>query len=223
MFQVYKLTNKVNGKIYIGKSKDYLKRFKIHIKIAKGGKEKYPRKYQAIHAAIKKYGKINFILELLYEVNSEKESFDLEREIITFNKVNKIPSYNLSDGGEGNSGWKHSVVSKQKMSDVRRGKSHSEDHCKSLSEAQKGEKSFMYGTHLPIKWKESIGKLTYNDVNKIRKLISEKVKYKEISKNFNISQSTISMIKHNKIWNNYDLDSVSLISKSEINSEGNSL
>jgi DNA invertase Pin-like site-specific DNA recombinase len=133
----------------------------------------------------------------------------------------------LSDGGEGNSGWKHPKESKQKMSYSRSGKSHSENHRKSLSEAQMGKKSFMYGTHLSIKWKGSIGKLSINDVNQIRKLISEKVKYKEISKKFNISQSTISMIKHNKIWNNHDLDSVSLISKSEasdnFNSESNNL
>jgi predicted GIY-YIG superfamily endonuclease len=42
---IYKITNLINGKIYIGKSKDYLKRFRTHIKIAKGGKENYPRKY----------------------------------------------------------------------------------------------------------------------------------------------------------------------------------
>jgi hypothetical protein len=81
-------------------------------------------------------------IEFLNYFPKYDKKMDLEKEIIIFNKINEIPSYNLSDGGEGNSGWKHSKESRQKMSYSRSGKSHSENHRKSLSEAQMGKKKF---------------------------------------------------------------------------------
>ena len=39
MFYVYRITNKLNNKVYLGKAKDVVKRFHVHMKVAKGGKE----------------------------------------------------------------------------------------------------------------------------------------------------------------------------------------
>ena len=200
MFYVYKITNKLNGKIYIGRSKDALKRFRIHIKIAKGGKEKYPRKFYVIHAAIAKYGVENFTFEILHEFTTEQESINVEQEKIIFILNNKIPTYNVNQGDTRLSGWHQTDEARAKMSKIRKGKKHSEEHRKALSEAQKGAKSFMFGTHLPISWKEKKGKLTEKDVKEIKKLISEKVKSRLIAEKYNISEATISMIKHHKIW-----------------------
>jgi group I intron endonuclease len=200
MFYVYRITNKVNGKIYIGKAKDALKRFRIHIKIAKGGKEKYPRKFQAIHAAIAKYGIENFTLEIMHEVQTEQESFDLEViEIASIRKAS-LPCYNLSDGGEGNSGWHHTKETRQKMSKAGKGKKHSEEHRKAQSEAVKGKKSFMFGTHLSTQWKESIGKLTATQVLEIKNLIANGIRARKIASIYKVSEANISMIKHGKIW-----------------------
>lgn len=200
MFYVYRITNKLNNKVYIGKAKDALKRFRVHLKIAKGGKKIYPRKFQAIHAAIAKYGIDNFTFEIMHEVQTEQESFDLETKIILEIKSNNLPNYNLSDGGEGNSGWHHTNEARLKMSEARKGKVFSREHKLALSEAQRGEKSFMFGTHLTTGWKESIGKLNATQVSEIRKLLSEKMKARTIAQTYGVSESLISMIKHQKIW-----------------------
>jgi group I intron endonuclease len=190
--------NKLNEKIYIGKSKDALKRYRIHLKIAKGGKEKYPRKFQAIHAAISKYGIENFTFEILHETKTEIQSFDLEVKEISLIPFNK--KYNLSDGGEGNSGWKHTDVSKSKMSKSRKGKTFTEEHKEALSKAQSGNLHSQFGKHQTIKWKEAKSKLTAEQVKEIKSLLTLKIKQKEIAKKYNVSVPTVSMIKHGKIW-----------------------
>lgn len=199
MFYVYCITNKLNKKVYIGKSKDALKRFRIHLKIVKGGKEKYPRKYHAIHAAITKYGIENFTFEILHEINTETKAFDLEMKEISFIDLDK--RYNLSNGGEGNSGWKHTEKSKKKMSKARKGKKFTTEHRAALSAAQLGELHSQYGKHQSITWKENKSKLTASQVKEIKKMLIEKQQSsRKISKMFNVSEATISMIKSGKIW-----------------------
>jgi len=200
MFHVYKITNKLNGKVYIGKSKDAIKRFRTHIKIAKGGKEKYPRKFFPINAAIAKYGVENFSFEIIIELQTEDEAYQEEEKLIVLNKQNNIPSYNIANGGRSNSGWAHTDETKLRMSKASKGKIHSIEHRRAQSEAVGGDKSFMFGTHLPIFWKERIGKLTAEQVKEIKKSLLEGESGRSISKRYCVSEATISMIKRNKIW-----------------------
>jgi group I intron endonuclease len=200
LFYVYKITNKISGKVYVGKAKDALKRFRIHLKIAKGGKEKYPRKFHAIHAAIVKYGIENFSFEISREVETEQEAFTLEKEIILHLKSNNLPTYNLSDGGEGNSGWQHTEEAKRKMSKSRKGKTFSEEHKQALSAAQSGELHSQYGKHQTIEWKENKSKLTAKQVKEIKNLLAEGIRQYDIAKSYRVSEALISLIKHGKIW-----------------------
>ncbi len=89
---IYKITNKLNGKIYIGQSVNPYRRFAAHCSRAKTGEDNYP-----IHSAIKKYGKENFELEIL----EWTEDYN-EREKMLIKEYNsKVPNgYNLTDGGE---------------------------------------------------------------------------------------------------------------------------
>ena len=57
MHVIYKITNKINNKIYIGQSINYEKRIKEHIYARKNEKKHLN---QIIDIAIKKYGKENF-------------------------------------------------------------------------------------------------------------------------------------------------------------------
>lgn len=86
---IYKITNKVNGKSYIGQTRNTVEfRWRQHYK-AKDNKY--------FHRAIVKYGKENFEVETLEECNVE----DLNsREIYYISKYNTFENgYNLTKGG----------------------------------------------------------------------------------------------------------------------------
>lgn len=67
----------------------------------------------------------------------EKEAFCLEIERIAFWR-DKVDLANLTNGGEGPSGARHSAETKKKMSESRKGKKHSGDWNINISESHKG-------------------------------------------------------------------------------------
>lgn len=70
MIGIYKITNKINKKCYIGQSIDIEKRWKAHItRSAKHNTEKYSEK---IYQAIRKYGISNFIFEVIEECSIDE-------------------------------------------------------------------------------------------------------------------------------------------------------
>ena len=87
---IYKITNEVNGKIYIGKTtKTIEERFQKHLYTTNGGSKTY------LHRAIRKYGADNFSLKTLEVVKGDID----EREIHWISNLN--PDYNMTTGGEG--------------------------------------------------------------------------------------------------------------------------
>lgn len=92
---IYKITNKANGKLYIGQTiQDVKERFYQHCAV-KCSKE---ISNMAIHKAIKKYGKSNFTLEVIEEIDST-ELNDRERYWIKFyDSFNN--GYNSTVGGQ---------------------------------------------------------------------------------------------------------------------------
>lgn len=89
---IYKITNTVNGKLYIGQSKRSIeKRFKRHLSDANNGvlNTHFAR-------AIRKYGSDNFTIELIDTANSQAELNEKERYWIQYyNTVNN--GYNETD------------------------------------------------------------------------------------------------------------------------------
>lgn len=85
---VYKITNLVNNKIYIGQTVNLNRRWSEH-----KSKSKSP-----VSRAIKKYGENNFTIEVLYfgDNFNEEES----RYIKEYQSQNKEIGYNIADGGE---------------------------------------------------------------------------------------------------------------------------
>jgi group I intron endonuclease len=119
-FYVYKITNTINGKIYIGKATNINKRWNKHKATARA---KRPKDYSYIHKAMNKYGFDNFIIEILSEYNSEAEALTAETDYIKqYGSRDRNVGYNLTNGGEGISGFKFSKESKKQMSENRRGK-----------------------------------------------------------------------------------------------------
>jgi len=138
IYWLYCIENKANGKKYIGKTNNVKIRFKSHLAIAAGGKEKYPKHFQYIHAAINKYGKENFWFGCIDFCFSEEDALVQEIFWIQFHKTrNYARGYNLTDGGEGISGYKHTQKTRNALSEYAKlkigklnsfyGKKHSSD------------------------------------------------------------------------------------------------
>ena len=93
---IYKVTNKINGKIYIGQTIRTLEQRKWqHLNAAKGGCKTH------FYNAIRKYGEDNFIFEVIDEASTLVELNELERYYIKkFDCINN--GYNMVDGGNNN-------------------------------------------------------------------------------------------------------------------------
>ena len=107
--QIYKITNLINNKIYVGKTKfNVSKRFDQHIK---GSKNTKSRHY--ICRTINKYGKQNFIIEEIEHCDSPLELNEREKYWIkTLNSMSPN-GYNLSPGGDGPISFRSSLKGKK--------------------------------------------------------------------------------------------------------------
>jgi group I intron endonuclease len=101
---IYLVTNKVNGKVYIGKStRPVSYRWQRHQKDALTGRNYF-------HAAIRKYGIDAFDIAVLGVANTRKQLIELEKRYIAqYESDNRTKGYNLTKGGDGGcaSGNKH--------------------------------------------------------------------------------------------------------------------
>lgn len=116
---IYKITNLVNGKFYIGKTTRSIDvRFGEHCKRAS---TKMP-----ITMAIEKYGKQNFIVEQIDVADSFQDLNQKEKYYIS----TMSPAYNVSSGGDGGAlflGHKHTEHTKQLIAEKRTGKQDSQE------------------------------------------------------------------------------------------------
>lgn len=103
---LYIVTNLINGKQYVGISRETLAhRKRRHANDATHGKK------TRLHCAIRKYGLENLQFEQIAEFATFKEACAAERAKIAEIK----PAYNVTAGGEGSIGFKHSPESLEKM------------------------------------------------------------------------------------------------------------
>jgi group I intron endonuclease len=128
---IYKITNKINQKVYIGQTIYPLwKRWSGHCSPQS--------KCTYISHAIQKYGKENFTVEEVDKASSRKELNEKEEYWINFyDSRNQEKGYNLLGGGNART---HSDISKKKMSESRKGKKLTEEHKKNIGTAGKGKK-----------------------------------------------------------------------------------
>ena len=122
---IYKVTNLINGKIYVGQTANSLeKRWKDHCRTG-----------YLLNKAIKKYGKENFTIEQIDMASSKEECDEKEKNYIKELKSHTLEhGYNLELGGNGPG--KHSEVTLKKM-----------------SESQLGEKNHMFGKRFSNEFK----------------------------------------------------------------------
>jgi group I intron endonuclease len=127
---VYKIINIINNKIYIGYTKNSLKkRFRGHIKKSKTNSNR------KLSNAIIKYGPENFKITKISESSSKQEALELEIKYIkNFNSFEK--GYNMTEGGEGGSTTLNRTLSEEhklKISKALKGLPKTEEHKKQLS------------------------------------------------------------------------------------------
>jgi len=129
MGSIYKITNTVNGKSYIGQTRHDAVKTRIRDHLTGRGNV-------IIKNAVEKYGHDAFTFEILHDGIIPEFLDDLEREAI--GKFNTVAphGYNLTDGGEGGSP--------------------SEETRRKQSEAQKGEKNHAYGKNLSKEHRQKI-------------------------------------------------------------------
>lgn len=130
---IYKAENKINGMVYIGKTIRTLKYRKYrHLSDSSSNSNTY------FHKAIRKYGKENFEWSILVETDSESKLNALEKfYIMIYRKM--LGVYNLTEGGEGMSGYTQAEESRKKVSDSKKGKPRDEETKKKISDSHKGK------------------------------------------------------------------------------------
>ena len=89
-YTIYKTTNIINGKFYIGKHQ------------TKDLNDGYVGSGKLLKRAIEKYGKDNFHTEILHICESEQQMNTLEKILVV---PDKETNYNLCDGGKGGFGY----------------------------------------------------------------------------------------------------------------------
>lgn len=146
---VYKVTNKINGKVYIGQTVQSLnRRITTHISHALCERDNF-----YFHKAIVKYGKENFGWEIIAKCYSREELNKTEiRMIEKYGAVKK--GYNFNIGGNSNAGFSRTERDKQETSERMRGKRNpmygkhpSRKTRRKMSESHSGKKHYSYGKY----------------------------------------------------------------------------
>ncbi len=161
---VYEITNIVNGKIYVGASKDGLSRWKEHQRISNRTNLSTDDYF---HNSMKKHGISSFKFEIFKEFETDEEAFAAEVTRITELKNLNKQLYNIHPGGNGC----YTLTEKQRLSRSERLKGHvvSEEVKKKISETLKNRS-------LTDEHKENIGKSLSEPMCKQRRSNSMKGK-----------------------------------------------
>ena len=159
MYYIYRITNKVNGKTYIGQHK-YRKL-----------NDNYMGSGKRLWEAYRKYGIENFEKQILvFNILKREHAYLLEKTFIAAEreKVGIRNCYNIADGGNGGYTGLVSEETRQKLSKALKGKHRSEETKRKISESKKGQPGTWKDKHLPEETRKKI-----SEANKGREFSEE--------------------------------------------------
>lgn len=136
IYSIYKVTNLINDKVYIGFTKNLKSRIKAHKKSTTK-----PEIYKSsFHRAIRKYGWDNFIWEVLYQSYEKEHTLDIMEPYFIKEHDSFNNGYNMTTGGDGRPGLEHNEETKYLIGSRTRGKKLPEEHKNKISKSHIGIK-----------------------------------------------------------------------------------
>ena len=141
VMDIYCIRNKINGKVYVCKwcGADARTRWQKHC--TKLTRQTHDNMH--LQRAWNKYGKYSWEFDILETTNDKIKLSELEQKwIAILSATDRDRGYNMTDGGDGTPGYRHTEYSKQLMRDARLGKTYvMPDYQKSaISEGLRGKK-----------------------------------------------------------------------------------
>lgn len=199
IFKIYKLLHPLSNKIYIGKTYDIKKRFSHHL-----SEKRINKRTSWIKSLKKKYNDIPFIEIIQDNIVGEDWANSYEKCWIEYYRKNygRELILNMTDGGDGQTGFKFTKEQKIKMSISHKGHKPINGFKKGqrpniATEFKKGQiplNSFSKG-HKPKN-----RRFSEMDILNIYKLYSEGFSFRKLSKQFKIDHSCISDIINKKSY-----------------------
>lgn len=198
---IYKITNKINKKVYIGQSVNIHKRKLGHFNKLKHNR--HHNKY--LQNSFAKYGIENFDFEILcYCLESELD--DKEKEYIAFyESTNRNKGYNLMYGGQGGRKFSTEVIEMFRKNRI--GKKLTKEHCANISKGRKGIKlsneAIEKIRETKKRNKSHCGEKNHNSnisnkiAEKIIKDLLKNISIKDISKKYEVNCALIYNIMYN--------------------------
>lgn len=135
-YTVYLRTNKINGKQYVGQTKNFTEREKQWNVLTTRYANKLLTKDRQY------YGLENFTVSVLAEVETREEAWELEQSFIRELNTKFPNGYNKAFGGELSTGYNHTEEQKTIWSKQRKGK-----HTSPATEFKRGMETWIKGKH----------------------------------------------------------------------------
>lgn len=201
---VYKITNTLNGKVYIGQTVDYRKRKVGHFSYLR----RNAHRNCYLQKSFNKYGESSFKMEIIKECAVDEldklEIYYMRK----YNSIDKTLGYNMVIGGNTNKSFPDYI--RQKMSRSQKGRIISEEHRKRIGKWHKGktispkdiEKANKTKKDNQIQWGETNPNavLTNDDVEKLIKDMLNGLTVEDVMKKYKCSRQTVYGITRNRTY-----------------------